>query len=87
MPYSGVVIDPLRGRHRRQVVEVLARVFVALHVARREGQQLFSGLAIVGETRDSRLIPMATDLPVRTENLVVGNRFANTFSDPISHDL
>lgn len=34
----GVVIDPCRDRHRRQVNKVLARILLLLHVARRGRQ-------------------------------------------------
>jgi len=47
------VIDSSRCGHRCQVVKVLARMLVALHVARGEGQQLFSSFAIVRKTGDS----------------------------------
>src|SRR5215467_12106656 len=47
---SGVVINSRRRRHRRQVMQILARVLVALHVPRGEGQQFFSRFAVIRET-------------------------------------
>ena len=47
------MIDSRRSWQRRQVVKVLSRVLVTLHVARSGGQQFFGRLAVVWETPDA----------------------------------
>ena len=48
-----VMIDSGRRWQRRQVVKILSRVLVTLHVARGGGQELFGRLAMIWETRDA----------------------------------
>jgi len=47
------MIDPGRRRHRGQINQILARVFVLLHVPGGRRQQFFRGLAIVWKARDA----------------------------------
>ena len=53
MPLSVMVNAGRRGQVR-QIVKVLARVFVSLHVARGRGQQLFSCFTVIGEARNAK---------------------------------
>ena len=47
IPLLSVMIDPGRRGHRSQINQILALVFVLLHVPGGRGQQFFRGLAIV----------------------------------------
>src|SRR5581483_9650492 len=83
----GVMIDTRRRRHSRKIVQVLAGVFVALHVARRAGEQLFRVFAIDWKTSNANADVHGGRLAGPHRKLMRGNCAANSLRHAFGHHL
>src|SRR6266496_1841490 len=82
-----VLIDARRRGHRRKINQVLSGMFVALHIARGCGKQLFTGLAVNRETRDAGADCDVHGFACAHRKLVFSNRFSNSLSYRFRHPV
>ena len=81
------MIDTGRRRHRREVMQILARVLVALHVARRAGQQLLGCFTVGRKASDAHADVNGNAFPGSDRKLMGRNRSANSFGNAFGHHL